>query len=143
MRKPKWLSIEMVVAIHDAALAAFGGAAGVRDAGLLKSALARAQQRLHDDAKADLFALAAAYGVGIAKNHPFVDGNKRTALLSARALLFLNRWIFEPSEAEEVQVMLDVATSGIDAGAFGDWLRANSRRQRAAARTRDNPAKLI
>jgi death-on-curing protein len=130
MKEPKWLSTDMVLAIHDEALAAFGGALGVRDGGLLESALARARQRLRYDRKADLFDLVAASGVGIVKNHPFVDGNKRTALLSTRAFLFLNRWILEPAEAEEVQVMLGVATGRVDAVEFAVWLRANATPQR-------------
>jgi death-on-curing protein len=119
----------MVLAIHDEALAAFGGAVGVRDMDLLASALARARQRRHYDPAATLFDLAAAYGVGIARNHPFLDGNKRTALLSTRAFLFLNGWILEPSEAEEVHVMLDVATGRLDDGEFSAWLRANATRR--------------
>ena len=129
MTEPKWLSLEMALAIHDEALAAFGGAGGVRDLGLLESALTRARQRLHYDPAVTLFDLAAAYGVGIARNHPFLDGNKRTALLSTHAFLFINAWILEPSEAEEVHVMLDVATGGLDDGRFSTWLRGNATRR--------------
>ena len=134
MKEPKWLPLEMVLAIHDEALAAFGGAAGVRDMGLLESALARGRQRRHYDPTATLFDLAAAYGVGIARNYPFLDGNKRTALLSTHAFLFINGWTLEPSEAEEVHVMLDVATGRLDDGRFGTWLRANATRRRRPRR---------
>jgi death-on-curing protein len=134
MREPKWLTIDLVLAIHDEALAGFGGASGVRDAGLLESAVTRARQRWHYDATSSLFDLAAASGVGVARNHPFVDGNKRTSLLATRAFLFLNGWELEPRETDEVQVMVGVATGQIDEPTFARWLESNSTRRRRARR---------
>jgi len=85
MRQPKWLSSALVTAIHDEAIYEFGGLAGVRDTGLLESAIYRPRNRLAYEPESSLFDLAAALCVGIAKNDPFIDGNKRTALLATRA----------------------------------------------------------
>jgi death-on-curing protein len=119
----RWLTVEMVAAIHDEALYAFGGLAGIRDAGLLESAMDRPRNRL-------AFELAAALGFGITKNHPFIDGNKRTALLAMRAFLFLNGYALEPREEDEVLVMIGVAANEVTEGELASWLKANSARAR-------------
>jgi death-on-curing protein len=136
MKEPKWLSVDLVLAIHDEATAAFGGASGVRDIALLESALARARHRSAYRHATTIFELAAACGVGIARNHPFIDGNKRTALLATRAFLFLNGWELEPSEPDEVHVMCGVAAGEMDEAAFASWLEANSRRRARLRRRR-------
>jgi death-on-curing protein len=121
--EPKWLSKRMVLAIHDEAVEMFGGTAGIRDDGLLESALSRPQNRFAYESEATLFDLAASLCHGICKNHPFLDGNKRTALLSARAFLFLNGQAFEPREVDEVENMVAVASGGMDEAGIAAWLK--------------------
>ena len=123
MKEPKWLDKRMVLAIHDEAVEMFGGTAGIRDDGLLESALSRPQNRFAYESEATLFDLAASLCHGICKNHPFLDGNKRTALLSARAFLFLNGHAFEPNEVDEVENMVAVASGGLDEAGIADWFK--------------------
>jgi death on curing protein len=126
MKEPRWLSVAMVAAIHDEAIYEFGGLSGIRDQGLLESAVERPRNLRGYQPKATLFDLAASLGVGIAKNHAFSDGNKRTALLSTRAFLFLNGQVLEPKEEDEVLTMVGVADGSIDEAALSTWLKANS-----------------
>jgi death-on-curing protein len=119
--EPKWLSRDMVLAIHDEALAMFGGLAGVRDNGLFDSALDRPKNRLTYGHSPSLYALAASLCFGLVKNHPFLDGNKRTGLLAARAFLFLNGRAFEPNEADEVNIIVAVAEGSVDEMALERW----------------------
>jgi death-on-curing protein len=121
----------MVLAIHDEALAAFGGLDGVRDAGLLDSALARPKNLHAYESKRSAFELAAALCWGLARNHPFLDANKRTALLSARAFLFLNGYAFEPSEGDEVEMLVGVADGRIDEARLAAWFAEFSRKSGA------------
>lgn len=125
---PKWLTVDMVLAIHDEQLAMFGGGEELRDLGLLESGLARAPNRRHYEPGASLFELAADYGVGIIKNHPFIDGNKRTGLLSMHMFLFLNGWRFEPDQVDEVQAILAFAAGDMEEDELADWLEKNSRK---------------
>ena len=129
MKRPKWLSTAIVTAIHDEAIYEFGGLAGVRDAGLLESALDRPRNRLAYEPKSTLFELAAALCVGLAKNHPFIDGNKRTALLATRAFLFLNGYALEPNEQDEVLTLVAVAEGSLIEAPLAEWLRKNSARR--------------
>jgi death-on-curing protein len=128
VKRPKWLATAVVTAIHDEAIYEFGGLAGVRDFGLLESALDRPRNRLAYEPKSTLFQLAATLGVGIAKNHPFIDGNKRTALLATCAFLFLNGHALEPTEEDEVLTMVAVADSSLTEQQFADWLRRHCAR---------------
>jgi death on curing protein len=123
MKEPKRLIKRMVLAIHDEAVEMFGGTAGIRDEGLLES---RPQNRHAYESEATLFDLAASLCHGICKNHPFLDGNKRTALLSARAFLFLNGLAFEPREVDEVENMVAVASGELDEMRLAEWLKAFS-----------------
>lgn len=125
MKEPDWLSKGLILAIHDEQLAEHGGGAGVRDDGLLESALARPQNRLAYDEAVDLATLAAAYAFGIARNHPFVDGNKRTAFVAAEVFLDLNGMTLTASDEDCVLTMLRLAAGEIEEDAFADWLRAN------------------
>jgi death-on-curing protein len=120
----RWLSEPVILAAHDEQLAEHGGATGVRDLGLLKSALARPINRA---AYADVDAadLAAAYAFGIARNHPFVDGNKRTALLAAEAFLLDNGFDLVADDAETLKAMLDLAAGETSEEAFAAWVRTN------------------
>jgi death-on-curing protein len=124
--EPEWLSKALVLAIHDEQLAEHGGGVGVRDAGLLESALARPQNRLAYDAKADLPTLAAAYAFGLARNHPFVDGNKRTAFVAAELFLDLNGMTLAANDHDCVLTMVQLAAGEIEESVYADWLRANS-----------------
>ena len=126
MRPPKWITTAIVTAIHDEAIFEFGGLAGVRDIGLLESALDRPRNRLAYEPKTTLFELAASLCVGVAKNHPFIDGNKRTALLATRAFLFLNGYALEPDEEDEVLTMVAVADGSLSEAELATWLRRNS-----------------
>ncbi len=120
-----WLSRQLILAVHDEQLAEHGGALGLRDEGLLDSALARPLNRAgYGDP--DIAELGALYGIAIARNHPFVDGNKRTAYVALESFLLLNGCRFPVSDAEAVGVMLAMAAGEIDAAEFIDWVRANT-----------------
>lgn len=125
MKKPKWIFESVVLAMHDAQLAEHGGASGVRDDGLLSSALAR-PENLYAYGETDFFALAAAYAFGLARNHPFVDGNKRTAFLTAYVFLRLNGFVLTASESAVVAVMQAVAAGDLAEKDFASWLRAHA-----------------
>ena len=126
MSEPRWLTADMVKAMHAENLAIFGGSAGVRDEGLLESALGRAQQLYHYGDDPTLFDLAAAYCAGISGNHPFVDGNKRAAVSTARVFLFLNGQRFRPEEASIVTVILALAAGEADEVALAAWMERSS-----------------
>ena len=124
--EPRWLTAAQVKVLHAESLTAFGGLDGVRDENLLGSALARPQHLFTYGGAPDLAALEAAYGVGIARNHPFLDGNKRAALLAMRAFLFLNGQRLDPDQLETVTTMEGVAAGSVDEVMLADWVRANS-----------------
>ncbi len=124
-QKPRWVPRRVVDAVHADLVRTFGGSFGVRDEGLLESALHRPIQRWTYDGAADLAACAAAYGVGLAKNHAFIDGNKRTAFQVMYVFLGLNDVRLVADEREVVALMLDVATSTIDEIALAAWIRAH------------------
>jgi len=124
--EPEWLSKALILAIHDEQLAEHGGGAGVRDDGLLESAPARPRNRFGYDAAVDLATLAAAYAFGLARNHPFIDGNKRSAFVAAEVFLDLNGMTLTASDADCVLTMLRLAAGEIEEDAFAAWLRANA-----------------
>jgi len=126
MVEPKWLTIQLVLAIHSQAVAEFGGSHGVRDTGLLESALDRPRNLYVYGDDPNLFDFAAVYCMGIVKNHPFIDGNKRTGDLTARAFLFRNGYPFEPDVADEVNMIVALAAGEIDEGALARWISENS-----------------
>jgi len=126
----RWLTRRMVEAFHQESLARFGGAGGVRDESLLESALARPQIRAAYEENPPIFALAADYCFGIVRNHPFVDGNKRAGLLSARVFLALNGYRFEPDEAMTVEMIRSLAAGEVDDEALVEWLRDNTKSRR-------------
>lgn len=127
-REPRWLDRRTVEAIHEMIARQSGGSARLRGASLLESAIARAPQRWTCDDSADLFDLAAALGAGLARNHEFIDGNKRIAFVCAITFLETNGVKFGASEADVVIAMLAVATGALREADFAAWLRANSRR---------------
>lgn len=120
-----WLDPAVVLAVHEEQLAEHGGAAGVRDAGLLESALAR-PANLAAYGEPDAAALAASYGYGLARNHPFMDGNKRTAFVAAELFLLLNGWALQAADADCVLTMLALASGELAEPAFADWLRRHA-----------------
>ena len=120
-----WIEREVIVAVHDMQLAEHGGLPGTRDAGLLDSALGR-PQHLAAYGEPDIAALAAAYGWGIARNHPFIDGNKRTAFVAIELFLQLNGGALHASDADCVLTMLSVAAGDLPEDTLADWLRRHA-----------------
>ena len=117
-----WIDPAVILAVHDEQLAEHGGAAGVRDAGLLESALARPRNLAHYG-EPDVAELAASYAFGLVKNHPFIDGNKRSAFVAAELFLGLNGRCLLATDADCVMIMLSLAASEIDEAQFAQWLR--------------------
>jgi death-on-curing protein len=120
-----WLSRQLILAIHDEQLAEHGGALGVRDDGLLESALARPLNRA-GYGEPDVPELAALYAIAIARNHPFVDGNKRTAFAALFTFLALNGMVFEPPEIDAAMAVLRLAAGDMDDNEFTAWVRDNA-----------------
>ena len=127
MNEPKWIPLAVVMAIHEAQLAQHGGGVGVRDQGLLESALARPRQIHAYTENPPLVRLAAAYAFGLAKNHAFVDGNKRTAWVVCATFLEVNGRKVTATQADVVTTMLGVADGSINEEVFAAWLERNSR----------------
>ena len=125
MTEPLWIEPALVLAIHDRQLAEHGGAEGLRDESLLLSALARPPNHLAY-AEADTLVLAAKYTAGIVRNHPFIDGNKRTAFVVGILFLELNGHRFTASEEVAAQAVLDLASGNIDEDRYCTFLRANT-----------------
>jgi death-on-curing protein len=121
---PQWLMYEQVIAIHSRQLRRFGGAAGLRDEGLLRSALERPLNKWHYE-QAQLPQLAAAYGFGLAKNHAFVDGNKRIAFMSMLVSLRKNNVRFAPDPAEATAMMMSLAAGEVSEESLARWIRDN------------------
>lgn len=124
MNEPFWLTREIVIAIHDEQLAIHGGAGGLRDEGMLESALDRARNRWAYE-QADLAELAAAYAFGIAGNHPFVDGNKRTSLLALYTFLGVNGIDFIVPEADAAAIILALAAGEVSEKSLIRWIKDN------------------
>ena len=118
-----WIDPAVVLAVHEEQLAEHGGAAGVRDVGMLDSALARPRNLAHYG-EPDVCELAAAHAFGLARNHPFIDGNKRSAFVATELFLMLNGWRLTASDADCVLVMLNLAAGELDEAPFADWLRS-------------------
>lgn len=118
----QWLNEETVLAIHSEQLDEHGGGRGIRDIGLLQSALAR-PLNLHMYESPDCADLAAAYAFGISKNHPFVDGNKRTAFVVAETFIMINGYLLSADDVECVLIMLKLAEGGISEGELASWFR--------------------
>ena len=124
MKEPYWLNRNECLALHDMMLSHYGGAQGVRDEGLLESALARSQQAFAygNPTMADL---AAAYATGVVKNHPFLDGNKRTGFMLAAGFLERNGYLFSATEADAALRTLALAAGEMTESAYAAWLEAN------------------
>ena len=122
----KWVTIDVAMAAHAEQLAEHGGAEGVRDARVLASAMAR-PMNLAAYGEADAASLAAAYAFGIARNHPFVDGNKRTAAVVSETFLVLNGYRLTASDAELVIAFLDLAAGDLSEAELSAWFRRSGR----------------
>ena len=128
MKEPLWIGEADALAIHDRLLALYGGAGGLRDHALLESALARPRQHYAYADATDIVDMATAYIVGIVRNHPFVDGNKRTGFVVGVLFLELNSRRFTAREEDATEAVLALAAGTLDEGGFSVWLRANSQR---------------
>ena len=121
----RWCDKQALLLLHDESLAEHGGASGLRDEGLLDSALARPLNRALYDAS-DVAALAASYGAGVAQNHAFIDGNKRAAFLCIGLFLAINGWRLKTTQLEATSAILAVAAGELEETAFAEWLRRHS-----------------
>ena len=124
MKEPLWISVEVIFAVQEELLARFGGLAGLRDEGLLDSALNR-PQHLFAYEKTTVFDLAAAYALGIIKNHPFLDGNKRIGFIAAYIFLGANGYELKVPEEKVILHTLALAAGEIDQDAYAVWLKAS------------------
>ncbi len=122
MKEPRWVRLETVLAAHERLVRLFGGSLGLRDLGLLESALDRPRNLLAYEEAVSIERLAAAYAFGIAKNHPFVDGNKRVAFAIACLFLAKNGKWLAASEAEAAVAMLELASGDLPEEGFAEWL---------------------
>lgn len=129
-KPPVWVDERDVLAVHDRLLALHGGLSGLRDRGLLESALARPRQHYSYAEGIDIVELAALYTIGIVQNHPFVDGNKRAGFLAGVLFLELNGFDFTANESEVIQSVLGLAAGDIDEAGYAAWMRANVKRRR-------------
>ena len=128
-KEPLWIEERDALAIHDRLLALHGGATDLRDQGLLESALARPRQHYSYASTSDI-ALAALYTAGIVRNHPFVDGNKRTGFVIGVLFLELRGYDFKASEEDATPAVMGLAAGTLDETAYTAWLRANAKRNR-------------
>lgn len=127
-RNPRWIDERALLLLHNETLAEHGGLAGVRDHGLLDSALARARNLHAYEPESDLARLAAAYGFGLARNHPFNDGNKRAAFLAIGLFLQINGWELTADPVESIAVILSLAEGSLSETKLAEWIRRNSSR---------------
>ena len=125
MREPVWILDEVVESIHSMLLAEHGGGSGIRDKALLNSALARSKQKFSYDSDVSIFDLAAAYSFGIAKNHPFVDGNKRTAFTIGTLFLEINGFKLNATEVDATITFENLATDIINEKDLSSWFKKN------------------
>ena len=124
-----WLDPRVLRAVHEEQLAEHGGATGTRDEGLFESALARPENQVAFGAP-DAADLAAAYGFGIARKHPFIDGNKRTAFVAVELFLELNGFALTAGDADSLLTMLAVAAAQMDEATFARWLRQHTQKRK-------------
>lgn len=122
MSEPKWIGVSQARRIHDEQLVLFHGPSGLRDPGLLESALDRPRNKFAYGER-DVAVLGAAYGFGITRNHPFIDGNKRTAFLVMMTFLAKNGHAFSPSQIDATEQMLKIAAGHLDESGIANWIR--------------------
>lgn len=129
-KEPVWIETRDVLAIHDRLLALHGGASGLRDQGLLESALARPRQHYAYADSPDILEMAALYTAGVVRNHPFIDGNKRAGFVIGVLFLELNGFEIRASEEDATQAVTSLAAGTLDEAGYSSWLRENARRKR-------------
>lgn len=140
MLEPAWLSLELIEAIHNRQLAEHGGLSGLRDRSMLESAIERPRSKFaYRSPATDLPELAAAYAYGLARNHPFMDGNKRTAYVACRTFLVLNGWDMIGPLHERYPLFLALASGQLDESELIDWLRTHSRPEGVSEARSDYP----
>jgi len=123
MNEPIWLTMGIIETIQFDLIKMHGGHPGYRDQALVEAALARPKNRLNDNLDSDIFTLAASYGFGLAKNHGFIDGNKRVALMAMYIFLYLNGYELDAPEYEVVAVIMNLSSGELDETGLADWLR--------------------
>ncbi|MFT3907245.1 MAG: type II toxin-antitoxin system death-on-curing family toxin [Steroidobacteraceae bacterium] len=126
-KAPAWIDKRALSLLHQESLAQFGGAAGMRDEGLLDSALARPVNKYSCDGCGDLAVLAAACGFGLARNHPFVDGNKRAAFLAVGVFLAINGHRLSVKPVAAIEAILSLAAGSMEEGRFAEWIKTHLR----------------
>jgi len=126
VKEPKWLNELSVVLLHAESVAEHGGSEGLRDRGLLQSALERARNLYVYEGVTEVARLAAAYGFGIARNHPFLDGNKRTAFLAIGLFLLKNGYVLETDDTEATRTMFALASGALTEAELVEWIRRHS-----------------
>jgi death-on-curing protein len=126
MKEPRWIDPRALLLLHSASLAEHGGLEGVRDEGLLESALGRPRNKFSYESECDVFVLAAAYGFGLARNHPFHDGNKRIAFLAVGLFLAINGYRLVADQMDAIQTMLSLAAGKLTEKAFAHWVREHA-----------------
>jgi death on curing protein len=131
MKEPAWVEKEALLLLHAKSLAWFGGAEGVRDEGLLDSALARPRNAFHYDGLHDIAGLAASNAFGLTKNHPFVEGNKRAAFMAVGLFLGSNGWELNVEPVEAIRAVVSLAGGEIGEGEFAAWLRLHIKRRKS------------
>ncbi len=122
---PAWIDKRALLLLHKESLAQFGGAGGLRDEGLLDSALARPVNKHSHEGCSDLAELAAAYGFGLARNHPFVDGNKRAAFLAAGVFLAMNGQRLTATPVDAIEAILALAAGSLEEAHFAEWIKTH------------------
>jgi death on curing protein len=130
MKEPRWLDSRVLVLLHSESLAEHGGSSGMRDQGLFESALARPRHLFAYEPDSDTGRLAAAYGFGLARNHAFVDGNKRIAFIAVTLFLRLNGFRLVSEHVDKIRTMIAVAAGEIPEDEIADWIRNHSVRVR-------------
>jgi death-on-curing protein len=134
VREPVWIDGRDAVTLHEKLIDTHGGARGLRDAGLLESALAKPRQQFAYAQKPDLIEMAAAYTAGIVKNHPFVDGNKRVGFLAGILFLEVNGYVFTASEEQSAQAVIHLAAGELDEPGYAQFLAQNAGKRRRGRR---------
>lgn len=126
MKEPRWIDPRALLLLHSASLAEHGGLEGIRDEGLLESALDRPRNKFSYEPESNIFDLAAAYGFGLAKNHPFHDGNKRVAFLAVGLFLAINGHRLLAEQTDAIQTMLSLAAGQLTENTFAEWVREHA-----------------
>ncbi len=130
MKEPRWINARALLLLHAESLAEHGGLTGLRDENGFHAAMARPQHVFHYESDADLSQLAAAYGFGLVRDHPFSDGNKRAGFLAILLFLDLNGWELRVEQAEAIQTILQLAAGKVSESELPRWIREHARRVR-------------